>query len=129
MVPVKINIANARTGYTENFNLELAWEPILFVKLLDAVLKAGLMTAEPYLGENTMVASIELSVDGYSPIRLNDTFYNTQGPYNPAMLEKIIRLIFNPFEEVKVKSVNFDLTLNKEIKLAVIQRIWSEKTN
>lgn len=127
MVPVKINITNARTGYKENFNLELAWEPILFVKLLDAVLKAGLVTAEPYLGENTMVASTELSIAGYPPIRLNDTFYNTQGPYNPAMLEKIIRLIFNPFEEVKVESVIFDLTVNKEIKLAVIQRIWSEK--
>lgn len=127
MVPVKINIKNARTGYTENFNLELAWEPLLFVKLLDAVLKAGLTTAEPYLGENTVISSTELSLEGYPSIKLTDTFYNTQGPYNPAMLERLVRLIFNPFEEVKIKSADFNLTLSKEIQLAVIQRIWSEK--
>lgn len=127
MVPVKINILNARTGYKENFNLEVAWEPILFLKLMDTVLKAGLTTAEPYLGENTLLASIELLFEGYPPVKLNDTYYNTQGPYNPAMLEKLIRLIFNPFEEVKIKSVDFNFTMSREIKLAVIQRIWSEK--
>jgi len=127
MIPVEVKVSNPNTGFSDTYHVEMGWDASFTPKALDVVIKSALMSAEPLLGENTVTARMNIVFAGYKPLSLNNTFYNNMGPYNKAMVDIVQKLILNPFEEVRLESLKFDLSVDHHIRLATIKGMWMEE--
>ena len=127
MVPFDINVKNGRSGRQESIHTEVAWEPGFTMMLMTQVLQMGLMYIEANAGENTADAVVEVKFKGYPPVTLKNTYFNSKGPFHRAMLEPLIRMVFNPFEKVELESVKFSTEITPEIRIATIKRMWMEE--
>jgi len=127
MVPFRITVINEKTGKEENFNIEMAWETRFTSRLMDTLLRAALVYAEAHAGENTAETVVEAKFEGYPPVTLENTYFNGRGPFNKAMLEPVRRMLYNPFEDVRLESLKVRARITPDIRIAVIKRLWMEE--
>jgi len=127
MVPFVMDIKNERTGREETVNTEIVWETNFSTRLMMILLRSALSYAEASIGENTATTRIDVKFEGYPPVILENVYFNGSGPFNAAMLAPVMKMIFNPFEKVRIESMKINVKIDPEIKIAFIKRIWLEE--
>ncbi len=127
MIPFDMTVINEKTGREERFDTEMAWETRFTSRLMDMLLEAGLVYAEAQAGENTAETVVEAKFEGYPPVTLKNVYFNGKGPFNKAMLAPVKKMLFNPFEKVKLESLKVEARITPEIRIATIKRLWMEE--
>lgn len=127
MIPFDITVKNNRTGRVETVKTEMAWETSLSTKLIYMVLEQALSYVEAVSHENTAETILEVKFKGYKPLVMKNSYFNGTQAFNKQMLDPVVKLVYNPFEEVEIESMKVTVNVDPTIKIAFVKRLWMEE--
>jgi hypothetical protein len=132
MIPVELTLEGASDQ--QQFSFEVVDHPKLTPLLVAVSILNGLVASNTYIGDSTLQITGNISVEGHSSVRLQDTF--TPGDQAlpdeyaiAASLQVLFTKLFtNPYEQPKIKKVELRVHRMPEKRWARIDGVWSEKT-
>jgi hypothetical protein len=132
MIPVELTLEGASNQ--QQFSFEVVDHPQLTPLLVAVSILNGLVASNTYIGDSTLQVTGNISVEGHSSVRLQDTF--TPGDQAlpdeyaiAASLQVLFTKLFtNPYEQPRIKKVELRVHSTPEKRWARIDDAWSEKT-
>ena len=131
MIPVRIGIQGA--GVEEELSFEMLTDKSLSPTLLFLGLANGLQSVGALLGDSALQVAGELRLDPeLGAVRIDNLFSSPGQAYFP--LSQTITSIYeqlydNPFEPIEVRSVDLEITMRSDRRVAEITRVWADRTD
>jgi hypothetical protein len=127
LVPFDLHVRNSRTGWKEDYNVEVVRHPSFTTGLLMSALLSCAESAEPVTGFATVRSKIRIELSGRrDPIELEDLGVLSSGVASPMMMAAVPRLLQNPFGKVEIRRVEADVEVVPERRTAEIQAAWTD---
>lgn len=129
MVPVTVSVGG--DGVDEEFNFEMVADKSLSPTFLFIGLANALQSVGTTSGDSALEVSGEFSLAaGYEPVKIENRFSSpAQAFFSVAQtISSIYQLLYdNPFHPVEVQSVDLDITLRADLRVAEITRVWADR--
>ncbi|HET6204773.1 MAG TPA: hypothetical protein VFI25_18420 [Planctomycetota bacterium] len=127
LVPFDIHVRNSRTGWKQDYAVEVVRHPGFTTSLLMSALLSCAESAEPVTGFATVQSKIRIELEGRAePIELQDLSALSSGIASPMMLTAVPRLLQNPFGKVEIRRIVADVEVVPERRTAEIQAAWTD---
>jgi len=129
MIPIKIEVDNKLTQNKREFNYSIADYPYLLPYLSSIVLYQSLSSAGATSQLTTVELEMALKLKGYQEaITYQDRFLFQGENFSGEYLLPVDIFMNNPFKEVKISELNFNLMVKPGWEMAEIKSIWANKT-
>jgi hypothetical protein len=132
MIPVELAIKTSAAE--QHLHFEVVNHPQLTPLLVALGILNGLSANVSSIGDSALQLNGTISLDHHAAVHLQDTFAPseqtvTDGYFVASSLESLVsRILNNPYEEVKIKSVELTLRGIPKHRWARIDSAWTEKT-
>jgi hypothetical protein len=131
MFPVRIKVTNLKTGYSDDFNIEMIHHRNITPGILRYALYSALMVTEPNDDRATIEATVNLKIKGIEPVTFKRIMGSPSGAIWPVLSEigsDIFDTIWrNPYQDIKVETLDVDIKISNEDHSAMVKSIWLEK--
>jgi len=128
MIPIKIEVDNKLTRSKREFNYSIADYPYLIPYLSSIVLYQSLSSAGATSQLTTVELDMALKLKGFpEPITYRDRFLFRGDSFSREYLLSVNIFMNNPFKEVKISELNFNLAVKPGWEMAEIKSIWANK--
>jgi hypothetical protein len=129
MVPVAVSVGG--DGVEEEFNFEMVADKSLSPTFLFMGLANALQSVATTSGDSALEVSGEFNLGAdYEPVRIENRFSSpAQAFFAMAQtISSIYQFLYdNPFHPVEVRSVNLDISLRGDLRVAEITRVWADR--
>lgn len=130
MVPVTVTVEG--DGFEERFDFEMVADKSLSPTFLFLGLANGLQSVGALSGDSAVEVSGEFRLDPrYDPVVIENRFSSSVQAFFPMAqtISSVYQSLYeNPFEPVEVRSVDLDVTLRDDLRVAEITRVWADRT-
>jgi hypothetical protein len=131
MIPVRIGVQGA--GVDEELHFEMLTDKSLSPTLLFLGLANGLQSVGALLGDSALQVAGELHLDPeLGAVRIDNLFSSASQAYFPLSqtITSIYELLYdNPFEPIEVRSVDLEITMRSDRRVAEITRVWADRVD
>ncbi|MBI4834083.1 MAG: hypothetical protein HY811_04590 [Planctomycetes bacterium] len=127
MVPVKITVENAKTHNRHEFNYEIVKHRQVMGGVLPTLMSAA-TEAEP-IPESGMIEVITMiKLKGADPISIRRLTIDSPSGAGCGSVNNVFLPIWqNPYKEIEVESVSFEVKVLSENKSGIIQKVWIDQ--
>lgn len=129
MMPARIEVRSADQSAT--FEMEVFRNRELTPLLMRMSVASSLISAEKLMGATTVRGRGKIKLKGYDLLEIEDVYAGPQG-LGLAVLgltRPFAQLMQNPFQEVQVENVSFQLDVEEEVRAANIRGIQLKKSH
>jgi hypothetical protein len=131
MVPLTMQVADENTKRTRNFKVRMVDHPMLTPGLTLSAAQELIDRVRSFPGESMVDVTFKIVPEGYAPITKSNTFFGPSSVSDVALgdvAQALTLLSRNPFEPVRIKSVNVSVRIHSGHDTATVERAWVEKT-
>jgi hypothetical protein len=124
MVQVKLKMQTSR-NHVEDYNFEVAKDAFLTPVLVNLTTYNSILANEKSLGDSTIIIEGKINVEGQEPVRISRRFSagSTAQVAAAATTVPIAALMRSGFEDLKVNSIELNVTSTEGKKTAQLQRM------
>ncbi len=126
MVPYHFSIRDTDSGFSQGYDMQIIQHHLLTPVFVDVALRQSLQAAAASKNPTTVTLKNTINLEGYPPVSYQDTYSSLAGPANPGLSEAVAFLVRNPFKQVKLESVEFEMETSPGVQVAAIQGLWAE---
>lgn len=128
MIPMKVSVENLKTRVKESFNYELLPNRLIMPSLLSSILWSSIDTVEPSRDTATVEILTKIKVKGFDPVSTRRVISTRpSGVAWESMYENFWPIWYNPYKELSVENMSFDLRVWNKNTSAAIEKVWLEK--
>lgn len=130
MVPMTVRVDDENTKRVRNFKVRMVDHPMLTPALVLAAGQELIDRVRAYPGESMVDVSFTVRPEGYAPITRSNTYFGPSTPSDVALddlNQSLTILARNPFEPVRIQSVDLKVRIHGGHNTATVERAWVEK--
>ncbi len=130
MIPVTVTVDGE--GFDERFDFEMVADKSLSPTFLFLGLANALQSVGALSGDSALEVGGEFRLDPrYEPVVIENRFSSSAQAFFPMAqtISAVYQFLYeNPIEPVEVRSVELDVTLRDDLRVAEITRVWADRT-
>jgi hypothetical protein len=125
-IPMKIKIAREAADLKDEYNLNLAKNPVLTPFIIRIGLFQVISAAAPSIEPTTVRAHSRLRLKKYGEVEYEDYYAIKSGNFSMGLMDPVLFFAMNPFEEVEIEELEVNLEITDELKLAAIESVRAD---
>src|SRR6185369_308079 len=130
MVPVRLTVHTSRNK-TESYTFEIVSDPFLTPLLTRITMFSAIAATERQVGNQTIKINGNISINGQSDIKLDNSFTSPSGAALLAVnaVAQPLAVLFNSgFNALDLREINVDVTSADSRSSGSLNRLWIDKT-
>lgn len=130
MVPLTMRVTDDNTKRTRDFKVRMVDHPLLTPGLVLSAAQELIDRVRSFPGEAMVDVSFTVRPEGFEPIKKTNTYFGPSFPSDVALddlNQSLLILAQNPFEPVRIKSVDLSVRIRSGHNTATVERAWVEK--
>lgn len=130
MVPMTVRVTDENTKRTRHFKVSMVDHPMLTSGLIMAAGQELIDRVRSFPSEAMVDVSFTVRSEGFEPIKKSNTYFGASSAGDVALddlNQSLIILAQNPFEPVRIQSVDLNVRIHSGHNTATVERAWVEK--
>ena len=130
LIPLTINLKSSRNRL-ETYKYEVVNDRFLTPILVNFTIFSTITANERALGESTLQVQGKINVKGQPEVKIENMFSgdnNSQAFASLAVVQPLTYLLGSGFEKVDVESITVDIKSLEEKRTAILDRVWSNRS-
>ncbi len=130
LIPLTINLKSSRNRL-ESYKYEVGNDRFLTPLLVNFTIFNTITANERSLGESTLQVQGKINVKGQPEVKIENLFSgdnNSQAFASLAVVQPLTYLLGSGFEKVDVESITVDIKSLEEKRTAILDRVWSNRS-
>ncbi|MBI4576448.1 MAG: hypothetical protein HY722_09325 [Planctomycetes bacterium] len=123
MLPVRLTVRNEGTGQDREFRLEVVRQAALSPGLIGMAVSNALTVTEAASSPATVELKLRVGLEGHAPVERTDRFFSLGGAAAFNLAPLFARILGNPFQEVRLDSVDLQVLVHPGRREARLARV------